>query len=318
MTEQIFTPDEVIAGLEGAPDDAAIEAVETLPIDPNGYAPIDPEPALEPEEPVQPPRTRRVPHEKFHAEREEHKKTKAALEEARGQLHRIAEMRAAIAETQRQETPELGHDPESDPTGVHYLANEIERLKARENNRNVAQADAMLAQSESQLLLGQLLESEAEAKAAMPDYDEAAQHLAATRAHELLTWGYSAQEVQQVLAAEVLDITRNAIATNRSPAELAYAIARTRGYVPRGAGMPAQTGANGRPILSPATAVSPATTAMLDAIARGQRQGKSIGAVPGGGGNAQMTMADLANLSDAEFQRIYATREGRALIDGLG
>jgi hypothetical protein len=317
--EQIFTPDEVIAGLDGAPPEAAIEAVETLPIDPDGTAPIDDESrdiADVVPEPAAPPRRTRVPHEKFHAEREEHKKTKAALEAANGQLNRIAEMRAAVQQAARAETPEYDHDPESDPTGVQYLAAELDRLKARETNRNVAQADAGLAHAESQLLLGQLLDSEAEAKAAMPDYDAAAQHLAAGRAQELMMWGYGPQEVQQMLAAEVLEITRNAIATNRSPAELAYALARSRGYMPPN--MVPATGQNGRPILSPAGAPSQATSAMLDAIARGQKQGRSIGAVPGGGGNGQMTMADLAGLTDAEFQRIYSTTEGRALIDGLG
>ena len=319
--DEIFTPDEVIAGLDGASPEAAIEAVETLPIDPDGVAPINPEISdLPPENeplPEEPRRRTRVPHEKFHAEREEHKKTKAALEAANAQLRHIADMRAALVEAQRAEAPEMDHDPQSDPSGVHYLANELDRLKARETNRTVAQADAQLEQMESKLLLGQLLHSEAEIKTAMPDYDAAAQHLAAGRAQELLTWGYSPQEVQTALAAEVLEITRNAIASNRSPAELAYAIARSRGYVPRNMSAE-QTGQGGRPVLSPATAISPQTTAMLDAIARGQKQGHSIGAVPGGGGNAHMTMADLAGLTDAEFQRIYATPQGRALIDGLG
>ena len=320
--EEIFTPDEVIAGLDGAPPEAAIEAVETLPIDPDGFAPIDPEvgdmPAPEAEQqPEEPRRRTRVPHEKFHAEREEHKKTKAALETANAQLRHIAEMRAAVQQAARAETPEAGHDPESDPTGVHYLAAELDRLKARENNRNVAQADAGLAQAENQLLLGQLLDSEADAKAAIPDYDAAAQHLAAGRAHELSMLGYGPRDVQQMLAAEVLEITRNAIATNRSPAELAYALARSRGYVPQRA-VSASAGQNGRPILSPSGAPSAATGAMLDAIARGQKQGRSIGAMPGGGGHSQITMGDLAGLTDAEFQRIYATPEGQALIDALG
>lgn len=320
--EEIFTPDEVIAGLDGAPPEAAIEAVETLPIDPDGIAPINheagdlplPDPEPVPEE--QRRRTTRVPHEKFHAEREEHKKTKAALEAANQQLNRIAEMRAAVQQAAREEAPEYGHDPESDPSGVHYLAAELDRLKARENNRSVAEADTQLAQAENQLLLTQLLESEATAKAVMPDYDAAAQHLAAGRAQELTMLGYDAQEIQQMLASEVLEITRSAIATNRSPAELAYALARSRGFIPRGGGSP--SGQGRRAILSPVGTPSPHTTAMLDAIARGQRHGRSIGAVPGGGGGAQVTMADLAGLSDAEFQRIYATPEGRAMIDGLG
>lgn len=285
--EDIFTPDEVIAGLDGAPPEAAIEAVETLAIDPEGVAPVDPEAGDLPDERerIDPPaeesrpRTRRVPHEKFHAEREEHKKTKAALEAANGQLQRIAEMRAAVQQAARDEAPDYGHDPESDPSGVRYLAAELDRLKARETNRNVAEADAGLAQAENQLLLSQLRDSEAEIKAAMPDYDAAAQHLAAARAQELSMWGHSPQEVQQMLAAEVLEITRNAIATGRSPAEFAYALARSRGYVPRGA--PA-SGQNGRPVLSPAGQPSSATSAMLNAIARGQKQGRSLGAMPGG------------------------------------
>lgn len=318
--EEIFTPDEVIAGLDGAPPETAIEAIDTLPIDPDGVAPIDPEaadmpqPEIEPAPPEEPRRRTRVPHEKFHAEREEHKKTKAALEIANQQLLRITEMRAAVQQAAREEHPEYGHDPENDPTGVQYLAAELDRLKARETNRSVAQADGQLAHAENQLLLTQLLDSEAAAKAAMPDYDAAAQHLAAGRAQELMMLGHDAQAVQQMLADEVLEITRSAIASNRSPAELAYALARSRGYVPAAPAL----GQNGRPILSVRGAPSPASSAMLDAIARGQRQGRSIGAMPGGGGNAQMTMADLAGLSDGEFQRIYATPEGRALIDGLG
>lgn len=290
-----FTEEELAAAAVTADDVQQQDAPQTSerPRDDLGrFAPTQEE---EVQEGDQRQRESKVPHAALHAERENHKQTKAALQAAQEQLQRIAEMRARIMQAKPEEPGQT--QAEDDPTGVKYLATQLEQLRGTVHQREQADQSAALESREHQVLSSQLVQSEAEFRQQTPDYDQAASYLANARAAELQMYGLQPHEIQQQLQEEVLEITRSAITMGRSPAELAYAIAKTRGY----SGQQQNSG-----------------QAMLDAIAQGQKS-RSLSSARGGGGQADPNAAAIAAMDEAEFERLYRSDpQFRQIADRLG
>ena len=140
--------------------------------------------------------------------------------------------------------------------------------------------------------------SEAEFRSTTPDYDDSINYLINARAEELAMYGLPVAQIQETVRAEAAEIIRTAVQQGRSPAELGYQIARTRGY---------------RPAAAQPTGTAAST---LDAIARAQAGGKSLS--QGAGTTPQAINAEtVANMSGDEFDALYSTPQGRALIDAL-
>ena len=74
--------------------------------------------------------------------------------------------------------------------------------------------------------------SEAQFRETTPDYDAAINHVVQARAQELSYFGLSPAQINETIAQEATDIVRAAVQQGRNPAELAYAIAQSRGYRP--------------------------------------------------------------------------------------
>lgn len=236
-----------------------------------------------------------VPQQALHAEREKRKALEAEIAPLREQLAAIAKMREQVASRKPEDLP-----PADDPAAIEHLRKrlaEIEQTTTRVTQSMDAEA---LNRQEMQQLGSFMQQSESVFREKQPDYDEAINHVIQARAQELALYGLHPAQIQSTIAEEATEIVRAAVAQGRDPAELGYQIAKSRGYQPK----QAESKPNG-------------ATAMLDAIANAQSKSKSLGS--GGGASPRTLTAEaVAALSTDEFERIYATPEGRAMIDALG
>lgn len=245
----------------------------------------------------------KVPQGALHAEREKHKGTKAErdaiaaeLAQAKAQLEAIAALRQQIADRKPAELPAA-----DDPAALEHLRARLEE-QGQQLNRFSQQQDMAAAETAEVQQLGAVMQQgEAQFREATPDYDAAINHVVQARAQELMLYGLSPAQVQQTIAEEATEIVRSAVQQGRNPAELAYAIAQSRGYRPAQGGQEQPQGG---------------AAETLAAIAKAQGAAKSLGS-GGGSGAAQLNAEAIAAMNADEFDALYSTPEGKKLIDSL-
>jgi hypothetical protein len=248
-----------------------------------------------------------VPQQALHAERERRKAAEAKLAEAAPILAKIAEMRARAANPQPEQAPQI--DPADDPNGVEHLKARIAQLEGRTQQQERAQQLQQVDDYEMRVLSQQATADEETFRAVQPDYDDAINYLVGARARELSAYGMDPITIQQTVREEAADIVRTALSQGKSPAELSYQIAQFRGYRPAQGGQPA---AQQQQQQAPTNSAQ----ATLDAIAKARAMNKTPGQ-GGGGAPTELNATTIAAMSDDEFNALYATPEGRKLIDAL-
>ena len=261
-------------------DEQEIEAGEPEEaVEPEPDTPDEPEP-----KPEKPPEGY-VPQGALHAERQKRKEEQAARKALED---RLAKLEARLAEPKEQPVEEDVPDPVMDPAGFREF---YKRERAREREEREQQEQARQAQDRQQQMAAYVQRAEQAFVAQTPDYQAAIQHLGQSRRQELTMQGYSPEQVQQIIAQDIGAIAQNALRSGKNPAEIAYELAKHRGY------RPAQTGDE--------------DARRIAALATAQRQ---AGAVSGGGSPANgkltvkqladMSPEDMAKLSDREFQEV--------------
>lgn len=274
------------------------------------FAPIDREAE---QQPADGQRQRQVPHEALHGEREAHKATKAERDQLKGRLAQIDELRARVATQQQSPEPVVtppvtqaapaaeGQPPVAD-NGMTHLQQRMAQLEQARAQDVQHQNMTAIDQHEQQLVEAEVHRADAEFTARQPDYPQAVQHLVQSRARELQRYGLDPVTINRTIQQEAYELARSAINLGMSPSEMAYQVAQDRGW----------NGAQGqRP------APQNDASRMLDAIAAGQKGSKSLGGMSGGAA-ATVSADAIGAMSEAEFDRLYATPEGRALIDSMG
>jgi len=258
-------------------------------------------------------RTRTVPHQALHQERESHKGTRAELQAAREQLAQLQTIRDRIRTAQQTPAPnteyqqpaqqpgDQGGEQQQPVPGLDHLQRRLDQIEQGNRQRETREQEAGVDQHEARVLHNTLAQAEAEFRQQTPDYGDAADHLMRSRARQLQIMGVADHEILDTIREEAADITRVAIQQGRSPAEVVYDWAQTYGYQPKGQQAPQQQG-----------------NAMLDAIARGQKQSRSLSSARGGSSVSDVNASAIANMSEDEFQALYATPEGKKIIDALG
>lgn len=250
---------------------------------------------------------RTVPHGAFHAEREKRKASdekaktlEAELAPLKAQLEALAKMREQIASRAPEALPAA-----DDPAAVEHLRTRLAEIEQGQT-RITQHLDTQAVNAEEMQKLGAVMhQSEQRYRQEKPDYDAAIEHVVKARAQELALYGLTPPQIQHAISEEATDIVRSAVAQGRDPAELGYQIAVSRGYR---AAAPDETNKD-------MTGVSPAQRT-LDAIEEARKQGKSLG---GGGGSkpASLNAEAVKAMTDDEFEAIYSTPEGKAMIDNL-
>lgn len=244
----------------------------------------------------------KVPQGALHAERERRKQTEKALEEANQQLERIRQLRAGA-----QKAPEQQTEQQVDENSVEYLRAKIAELETGQKQTKSFLENQQLDVAEHNQLVSALNVAENEFRQDHPDYDAAINHVVNARAQELALYGLQPAEIQATVSEEISEIARAAIQQKKNPAEVGYELARLRGYTPQQTQTQEQTQING----------FGKAKDIVAAVKRAQEQGKSLGQAAGGA-TAQTINADtIARMTQDEFDALYATPEGQALIDSI-
>lgn len=316
----IFSAEELAAEAATEATPAAVEPVQDRARDEQGrFAPTEREEGTEQAPPpAERERTRQVPHEALHGEREAHKATKAERDQLKARLGQIDELRARVAATQQQSpepvvsppvtqaaTPPVEGQapaPQSDNGMTHLQQRlaQLERARATDvQHQNLTAID----QHEQQLVEAEVHRADAEFAARQPDYHAAVNHLVQSRARELQRYGLDPVTINRTIQQEAFELARSAINLGMSPSEMAYQVAQDRGWT-------GQTQQQAAPQND--------ATRMLDAIEAGRKGSKSLGSMSGGASPGTVSADAIGAMTEAEFARLYSTAEGRALIDSMG
>lgn len=311
MADGIFTDEEIKAEQTGATDVATAEEQahaeaerQDRPRGPDGkFLPKEEEPVVEaaPEAVVEEGKEKggTVPQQALHAEREKRKAAEGELGKIREQLDALAKMREQVASRKPADLPAA-----DDPAALEHLRTRLAEVEQGQNRLSQHMDTQAINDAELQQLGGVMAKSEAAYREAQPDYDDAITHVVQARARELQLYGLTPPQIQQTISEEATEIVRSAVAQNRDPAELGYQIALSRGYRPK-EGEQKPNGAD-----------KSAAQVTLDAIAAAKASGKSLGSASGSTPK-QLNAETVLKMSPEEFDAVYSTPEGKAMIDAL-
>ena len=248
---------------------------------------------------------RTVPHGAFHAEREEHKKTKAALAELQENFARVDERLKLLTDLHKpkeeeQEVP----DPEIDLPGyIQHLESRVAKAEeAATKSAETVEQDKKERDAQTTLETAYA----ADARRFMtdtPDFGNAYQHLLGRRAQELAVAGYTDQaEIARIIQQEEMELAQEALKAGDSPSERIYKLAKLGGYV---APEPEANKGNGAAANGAAASQDKSKAAeKLQKVAEAQEANKSLSKA-GGAAGGDLTAEALAEMSEEEFQEVY-------------
>jgi hypothetical protein len=210
---------------------------------------------------------------------EERERRKAALAEAQREREERAQLSKLVQRLMdgQQPAPQQHQAPElpaldTDPVG-HFKA----KTEALERQLQQLVQDRQAAAQQNDVF-SRVAQAEAEFAEATPDYQSAVKHLRQTFAAEDPVLGLPAGYMAQSGAAQALQAERN-------PAEVAYAMAKARGY--RQA--------------PPASSPDP-----IETLERGVQASRGVASAAGNAPRGGLTMAEVASWSEAKFSTEYA------------
>lgn len=251
-----------------------------------------------------------VPHETFHAEREEHKKTKALVDDL-AKRHAVLEDRwntlLKLREGQPQQEEQQPPDPEQDIFG--YAKWQSERLKALETKladgeKQTEQQRQMEAQ-ERELWNDWSMSANAYA-AQKPDFGDALTWLSDFRSKQLQAMSLiderfaSPAGINQQINSELRAIVAAAKQKSLNPAEVVHNMAISYGFKAKAADQQNTT-----------------LPEQLAKVATAQEAAKTVGAAPGRSGGDALTPEAIAAMSAAEFDRWAADPANARLLDKM-
>jgi vacuolar-type H+-ATPase subunit I/STV1 len=304
-------PNELDAGIE--PD--ALTAEETAILESGGERDI-PEPApivekapdKEAQAAVEGVKQKMVPHETFHAEREEHKKTKAELSELRefraAMDERMRWFEAAQQQPQKDDTPP---DPNVDVFAALKWTQDklLEQQTAANESRQRQEQQTQEQQREAQVW-NYWQQDAATYTKENPDFGNAAKWLSDYRDKQLTAMSNvdarftTPQARNAQIETELKGIIIAAAQQRKSPAQLVYELAKGYGYAakaePDGALNAGLDGLNAR----------------IDQLDKAQSANRTVGNAPGNAGGDEMTAEALANMPEQEFAVWMAKPENAA------
>lgn len=231
-----------------------------------------------------------VPLAALHEERGKRREMAAQLEaerRAREDIERRVEARLqALAQARQQPEPE---PPAIDENPIGHLSHKLGetqaalRVLAQQSmeDREASHQAAMQAQ-----LAHRVTAAEVSFAGATPDYGDALKFLHSARSRELQAFGVDEMTAAKNSAEEMRVFAMTAAAQGRNPAEVAYALAKAKGYT-----------AKAQAKVDPAEKMA--------AAQRGVAASQSLGN-GGGGGDGKLTAKQLVAMSDEEFAKATA------------
>ena len=307
--------------LDALKDEAAeIQALEkdTAPASP-GTADQPPAQAPEPSEQVDQPepegeveftpenRGRFIRRSEYEAANEARKQAEARRAEVEAKyaqdMAKLNERLAAIAQgaMQQQRQPEAPKAPELpdinvDPIGHFQAKTALLERQLEETRAKFGTIEQTTQQTEQLRRVGEAVRNaEVEYAKAVPDYPKAQEFLMRQWAAEAEAAGLPAE---QVIRARALEIAAHAGQTRKNPAELAYGLAKARGY----SAQQQQAPAPARPQQGPS----------IETLQRGMNASRSPSSAPGQAAPGELSAEAILRLEDAEFAKKFGGRDNAA------
>lgn len=300
-----------------AEDQAAMDAMRAADSQPDPQAgqPQEPSGTPEPAEgdaqagadaETKPQQQKMVPHAALHEEREMRKAAERSREEERQRWEqRFEQLLQRMPPGQQAPAQPAGQQPEIPAFEADPVSHIVGTLKQQgANQQQIMQAlQAHAAQAQQQQLVTQLqnwaVGQETEFAAENPDYSSATDWFKANRRAELRAIGMPADQVEQQLHRDRLEIAAMANQRSMSFPRVVMDMARARGYTPK----PAEA----------AAPAAPDAAEKIAAVAAGQQQSRSLGNARGTA-PAPMTAARLLEMSDNDFEKALKDPNNRALL----
>lgn len=241
-----------------------------------------------------------VPHQALHAEREEHKKTKAQLEEISRKQAILEDrwntlLKAGVGAEQKP----AEEDPEPDPNVdifAHnaWLKRQIEKERSIRSEREEAERQARASQEQEQAIWSEWHQSAQSYMAEAPDFGDAVKFMSDLRDRQLQALSFANPQLRteqgrvQQINAELKSIIQAAKQQGLSPAQAVYQLAQGFGYQ-KAAQPPAQAQ---QPLQMPER---------LASVARAQEASRTVGQTNGKAGGDELTLEGLMSMSRDEF-----------------
>lgn len=188
-------------------------------------------------------------------------------------------------------------DPAENP--ADYIVSKVDErfnaFRAEIERKEREQMEAAYVARQREQFVGGIANAEAQFASQNPDYYNAVAHLRMVRAQELAGFGVPEEQIPQIVAQEAVQFAAWTAQNGMNPAEAAYRSALQRGYVQQ-----APEGQEPAPVQAPP---SPGV-AKMQTIARGAAASRSLSSTQGGAGKRAITLADLADFSDEDFDKI--------------
>jgi len=260
-----------------------------------------------------------VPQQALHEERERRKAERKAREEAErkfatleGRLSVLQQLAQQAGQQQpKQEAATAAPQPiqipdvNADPVGHFKALNEINNQKAAALERQLQEVSAWRQSQDQQAQQAATIQRaasiadahEKEFAQREPNYYDAANYLRSMRDQELQAMGYAnPTQRQQIIATDVYHIAQQALQNNQNFGEVAFAIAKSRGWTPK----PAQEATPAPTTPAPVTPAAVNDQKKIEMVANGQRAGASLGQANGAAAPSTSLEA-LLNMSDDDF-----------------
>lgn len=250
---------------------------------------------------------RYVPHKALHAEREEHKKTKAELNDIREKMTRGDErlqMLLKAIEPEQAPAPAAPEpvkliNPNEDFLGALVQAQELLTKGQQTAQQSVQQ---LRAEQQEQAQVQRYVRDLQAAHAKDPQFADAMRHVMSVQDNLLQAQGVADPNArkQALFHAEKSFVTK-AYTDKVNPAERLVALAKAYGWQPKAAAAPA---ANGN---APAANAQPAADPVADKLEAVQRGMSKAGAtLSGGGGQTGETIETLRQLAEMDEDQFEA------------
>lgn len=179
-----------------------------------------------------------VPHAALHAEREEHKKTRAQLHDLREEAGKLKAFLQTTGTNMRQENEgDLPPDPEKDFIGfTRWHVNQINRLRAELAAEKQRESNEKQAMESENALWQEWNQSVAQSRNELSDLDSALNFLGQARDNQLKAlakvdarFGDAGFRGKQ-MKAELRDIVALSLREGENPAKALYEVAKGYGY----------------------------------------------------------------------------------------
>ena len=218
----------------------------------------------------------------LHEERSRRKEMSARMEKMEERYnHMVERLLPQEPEPQGPQVPDFDEDP------AQNLKMRVEMAEAQNKQFQQAQLQQQQAQQpgfQTQQWVSSFQETERAFNESNPDYYDAAQWLRDSRAAEYKSLGYNDAQIQEFLVGEALQLGQQIEGQGGNPAEAFYNLAKARGFTPGSQDRQASTG-----------------KVDLSQVAAGQNANRGQGSA--GANPRPITLADLAEMSDDDFDK---------------